>query len=211
MKIIILISFVVLTGACNYKNDNQSAIQSSDSVSTDTVVKEIPEWMKDSLFQEASLKLEQHLDLPSIQNGFNEFQIRIWIGYKKHDTLKTIILKRIESHWVAEFYYYVIYKNKAGEFVGINKRVELKHPKSGWDLFIDSLFATGIQNLKDAGNIKGYSSATHSNAISVEIASAKKYRIYQYPDFFSNLKFSDPARLQEALAIVQREFEIEVL
>ena len=100
MKLVFLvllgIGFILIS--CNEEENKKVPITKTNS---DTVIKEIPEWYRTSGYtQKRDKKLYNLLNLPSLENGFDSFQVRILIdcGY---ETSNLIIFENKKSQWNA--------------------------------------------------------------------------------------------------------------
>jgi hypothetical protein len=210
-RIAIIIFFGIAICSCNSKSSNKQSDLNAKNNFGDSIIRDIPKWIQeDTFYRRRSVELNQHLGLTSIENGFDKYQVRIWFAYNDKDTQQTVLLKNYDSKWTAEFYYVVLHNDKNGELKYIDKSVQTKIPKSGWQLFIDSLFATGIDTLHDYHQIPDYFGAMDANTITIEIAKPKLYRFYQYSDFDANKRrFTDPAKLEKAITLIKREFDFK--
>jgi hypothetical protein len=198
--------FALAISSCKEKKKNESNIT---NVSSDTVIRHIPEWFKTStLIRGRVADGNKALNLSTLQNGFDGTQIRIWIECNIQDTQHTIIITNYKAKWEATFYYYKLYKNEDGSFKFLKSRAENRVPKSGWEVFTKDLLVTGIENLPDYEKMyPKYNPPTDASAVTVEIGNNKEYRLYQYPELGMNKEIKEgPAKLEQALLLIEREF-----
>jgi hypothetical protein len=208
MKLIflLLLGIGIILTSCNDDENKKGPITKANG---DTVIKEIPEWYRTSGYtQKRDKKLYNLLNLPSLENGFDSFQVRILIdcGY---ETSNLIILENKKSQWNAAFYSFKIhYDENVSPSEIQNLHIENRSPKSGWKIFYDTLIRTGIIDLPDASKFDPkYNHPNDGDGVMVEIAGPKKYRLYTYPSLGLNVNIKDgPWKLNEALKLIEREF-----
>jgi len=214
MKNLVIFSVLItLIFSCNSKGGLKTKEINLPKNPADSFVKDIPKWIQESeIYQLRNANLLEKLGLSSLQDGFDGTQIRIWIEHDLPDTQQGIIFTEHNSKWEGEFYYFKVHNDSKGELKSVDKRVERKNPKSGWKIFIDSLMATDIEKLPDHALIPGYRLVTDPLTITVEIATPKLYRFYQYPALQANVdKFPDAGKLEKALQLIEKEFDFRRL
>lgn len=197
---------VLIFSGCENGNNKKTE---NNIVSTDTVIRDIPEWLKANSFQQIKMKkINNMLNLQSIQDGFNGFQVRVWIGCNNIGT-NLIEIKEYQSEWSAKIYSYQTDYYEGDSFRIRDVRVESKSPKSGWKNFSDSLEKTEINNLPDYSKLyPKYNLPTDADGVLVEIASPKIFRLYSYPELGLNKTITEgPAKLEKALSLIEREFD----
>jgi hypothetical protein len=197
-------NFLALVACC------MVILSSCNSKDKTKFVKDIPKWRQANVrIQNSHNNLIRLLNLRSIENGFDEFQLRIWFLNSTVDTQQLIVSKKHDRNWSGEFYNFLLKYNNKGDLKSANKWMQAKQPKSGWQVFVDSLLATGIEDLHDFTSIRsGYFGATNPDIVSVEIATTEFYRIYEYPNFNMNTNLAHPSKLAKALELIRREFDL---
>lgn len=179
----------------------------------DTVVKDIPEIYKDKDVKSFISKEQELLGIDSIENGYQDLQIRIWVssGLRSTDTTQLFIFKKHNSNITGELYFYTMSVTIDSEPFNINKNIIKIHPKSGWAVFMDSLQNSGIYTLPDDSKLKGYVFSADGYGIRVEIATKNTYRIYSYADYDNNIDaFVEARKILQLLKLLQKEFSIKV-
>ncbi len=84
--------------------------------------------------------IENKLGLPSLANGFNGTEIRIWFGYALSDSIQILKIGKANSQWTAKLYsinYRMTEQNDS--LILFNSDSLSKTPKSGRKTFTDSL------------------------------------------------------------------------
>jgi hypothetical protein len=180
--------------------------------SKDSVLQDIPEWYRNSTFSARfDNKLNRLLNLNSLKNGFDSLQIRILIDCWNEVT-NLIVLEKNQFSWIAKFYFFKIKvlgdgeEGKNFDFEIENLRIEKMSPASGWLNFSKKLLNMNILNLKDATTFDKYSFPNDGNDVSVELATLNKFTIYKYPNFGMNCKIEGPAQLEQAIRLIEQEF-----
>jgi hypothetical protein len=177
------------------------------------VVKDIPLSMRDSSYRRMKRNYEDKMGLSSLENGFRDLQIRILRGYAFTDSTDLILLTKIDTKWSVQLYKLVFQYDKNFDLiVAINKRVTIKQPKSGWQIFTDSLLKLDILTLPDFSTIPGYYLSTDSDGPTIEIATADEYRIYGYPNFESYVeKKIEAKKVYLILKLIEEELDFKWL
>jgi hypothetical protein len=162
-----------------------------------------------------SYKLTQQkvkqLKIDSLQTGYDSLQIRVWYDYSLSDVRKLLIIKRTNSSWTAASYIMSAVWNASNFTETVKtKKIEVVNPKNGWDNFLHSLFALGIETLPNMTSIPGLSDKwTDGISYHIEIATQKQYRFYSYhlPDKFKD-EFQEAKNMVSILKLVEKEFGI---
>ena len=207
IKIFILLSCIFCS--CKTQPKNQVTEKSSE-----TVVIDIPHDLKGRplWYYQKKGKMEKMVGLSSLENGFDSLQIRIWYGVALRDKLQLLLLKKSNAKWSAELDSLVLYYDKNHDsLVSVTKHTEIKQPLSGWEKFIDSLYKSGILVLPDANAIKDYEYCQDGDGVTVEIAMQRKYRIYNYPCFNSQIGISEAKKVELIIQLLEKEFSFSRL
>jgi hypothetical protein len=203
----VVISFILISIISSGCKEKETIKSTPNNTSNKSVAKDIPEWFRDEPEQRWHKMLLDSLNLPTLENGFDSLQVRIFItcSFSKSNL---ILLTNNGMEGKAVFYSYFYGSNGEGDFVASQVSGELRSPTNGWKLFYDSLIKTGIVELRDQDEFdSGQYAAPHDGGIVlVEIATKKKYRIYEYSSIGMNSKHKGPAILHEALKLIEREF-----
>lgn len=207
-KILVLTAFTLLLYIYSCKGNQKKSMATNSSV-TDTVTKDIPKRSDGTPFSVYSKlkELEKIGDFPSLEVGFDSLQIRIWYSASFCDSVQLITLKKINSYWSAELYSLKYnYDEKGDKIISLDKRVEAKFPKSGWGNFIEKLYDLKILTLPNAESLPGYAECFDGAGITIEVATLKEYRIYNYPCLGSFLKIWQCRNALEILELIESEF-----
>lgn len=211
MRHIVSVGLLILfIASCNNAQDPLERINTKLKLDGESGFrKDLPELYNDSsaywpFIKERRSKL---IGLPVIENGSDQFQIRIW---EETDSGETVLLITHEdSGWTAKSYIY-----EATSVHGLNNidsftvsMIYPGKPKSGWNEFLNKLIDIGILELKDESKIPGYSKSTDRRIISVEIASKNYYRYYQLSDvhYLAN-KIEEAGSMAKVLDLIELEF-----
>lgn len=199
---------IIVIASC--KNSDTPFERISKKLKLDSVRgfrKDIPENYNDSIIYWYFIRKERNkIGLPSIENGSEVFQIRVW---EEHDSEKMVLLLMYEdSTWNAKAY---IYQGVSSDGHNVDSLavniVPLGEPKSGWNEFLNKLIDKGILELKDESKIPGYFEATDQPIIAVEIASKNYYRYYQLPGAYDQPgTIKDAKSMVEILGLIKNDF-----
>ncbi len=209
-KLFGLSMFMFVFLSCNPHDNKPTTKLKIKEIIPDTITRDVPKWMdEDTFFQRKANEIKQLLGLPMLEKGSSEMQIRIWAPYDiKEDSGQVIVFTNKNLDWSANFYYY---KDPPENFqlrTTFGKRTESKNPVSGWKIFIDSFLATGIESLPDYHELlPNYYLPMDSYAITVEIGTPNKYRVYQYAALEFNKEVRTAAMLMKALYLIMKEFD----
>jgi hypothetical protein len=157
--------------------------------------KEIPVYLDGSNKGDTSYSFEyirkdaSELGLDFIENGYDKFQIRIWLGHSMAINRQVVVLKFRNRKWFAQ----VVYINEkevvtdTGAYAIIERPI-IKNvtPKSGWEEFIGRLNALNIfaiLNEQDVYQEDGCGGAD-GMIYYFELATPQKYRFFHhcYPE-----------------------------
>ena len=208
MKAIVFFLLVACIGSCNMTEDPINRINNKLKVSsTGGLQKNIPVAYNDSSASWLYVRREtDRVGLPSIENGSEWIEIRVWehLDWGR----KVFVIRYKDNTWTAEDYIYRAFSNGGVDVDSIAiDTVRLGKPKAGWNEFMNKLIDKGILDLKDNSNIPGYVIENEFLYIAVEIAAKNYYRYYSLPsarELTSKIK-EDKAML-EILDLIQNEF-----
>jgi hypothetical protein len=175
--------------------------------------KEIPTWKNNEpdLFYKLTQQKVKQLKIDSLQSGYDSLQIRVWYEYSLITLRNLLIIKRTNSTWTVTKYTMTVdwNPNNLTEKVKV-QRAENLNPKSGWNSFLNKLFALQIMTLPNMDNIPGLVDGwTDGISYNIEIATKKQYRFYSYhlPEEFQD-KYWQAKNMVEILKIVETEIGI---
>lgn len=202
VSIAFTVSLIVFVIGCD-ASGNGKASQS------DTVQIDIPKNGDGSLkYVSSKSKVERMLQLKTLENGFDELQIRLWYSYSFKDSAQLIIFICNENRWSGEFndIRYVLDANR-DSLVEIKKHAKMLEPASGWLKFQNQIEKLDIKNLPDDQTINGYYRGADGDGVVVEIANRKKYRVYGYwlPGIYKK-QFKEAGKLSQFLELIENEF-----
>lgn len=186
----------------------QGQIKNKDQIKDLNAIEGIRKSREDTDFVKHKQEVESKLGLSSIEDGFDGLQIRIWKGFANPDSLKLIIFSKSDDGWSARFYTLVLhYNNSFDSIKDVTRNIKIKEPRSGWNIFIDSLLKLKILELPDYSEVPSYTLSMDSEAIRVEVAADKKYRFYSYLDIESqNEVISEATNMRKILELIEEEF-----
>jgi hypothetical protein len=195
--------------ACKNQNRNSEIIKSKYPTA-DTLVKDIPldKRGRPASYYRNKGGVENKLGLNTLENGFDSLQIRIWYGYAFNDTSQLVIVKNTKGVWKGDFFYLKYNLNNKGDSIeSISKQVVSKEPRSGWQSFISRILALHVLTLPDYHKITEYYQGADGDAVIVEIASEKLYRIYSYqaPGVYKG-KHKEAQNMEDILTLIEDEF-----
>ncbi|MGB8190380.1 MAG: hypothetical protein WCF67_00615, partial [Chitinophagaceae bacterium] len=172
-----------------------------------SIIKNIPEGDKDSAHIAIKDKIFKLANLPDLENGFDELQIRIWFAYSS--TIENLLIfSKVNGKWEGsynrlEFYY----DSTSRQLTAINRISKAFSPKSGWKLFTDSLAKLGLYNLPDRTAIPGYELERDGHWIAVEFADCKNYKVYRYQSPWGYQdKFPQAKQIVSISKLIENEF-----
>ena len=192
--------------SCNDKATNSLSQVNVVNDTKDSLVKDIPDWYEGSPNERLDIKVRDALKLPALRNGFDSVQIRIGIScrYKPNNL---IVIENSGSKWKASFYTYTFYDQEELEVDEV--KAQNIEPKSGWLIFMDSLYHTEIMNLPrlQTPSPKSYDMPSDGSSVTVEIATQRLYRLYDYPSLEWNYRnHKEAGKLYAALQLIKSEF-----
>jgi uncharacterized protein YdhG (YjbR/CyaY superfamily) len=186
--------------------------QSSDSVSID-----IPKFFQRKNWVQYFSALQSSLNIQPLQNGVQEWQIRLWVAhgvYDYKDSTQLIVFKEEEGKNSGILYTYVTRDKQQSEasYVGTIGNFVSLFPKSGWNSFIDSLKKLEIFTLPDYTGLNDYFLANDAYGVTFETATKKTYRIYEYPDYEQHVdKIVEARKVSKILKLIEDEFKIKIV
>ncbi|MES1197701.1 MAG: hypothetical protein ABUL41_00300, partial [Chitinophagaceae bacterium] len=146
--------------------------------------------------------------LGSLENGFNNLQIRIWYDFSFVRERKLVIIKNVNSDWTATVYYLQVDWDGKTETI-LSKEIKQVFPRSGWSNFTKELLNLKILTLPDQNHIPDYDGGTDGSTYNIEVATKKQYRFYGYwePQGYQH-KFPEAKNMTEILKLFEKELGI---
>lgn len=208
MRTIILFLLVACIVSCNKIENPIKRINKKLKIGrTEGLQKDLPKVYNDSSIYWRFVKRERSkYGLPSIENGSEVLQIRVWEELEWGKMV--FLLKYQDNTWSSEDY---IYRGLSDDHKIDSIAVTMFRPgvpKTGWNKFLNKLIDKGILDLRDESNIPGYfRDATDMAVIAVEIAAKNYYRYYQLPGLnFQPRNITDAKAMGEILDLIKNEF-----
>ena len=198
---------ILLIQACNGQ-PKEEAKEVLNQERNNTTIKSIPLSKRDTSFSKIKKSIENKLGISSIESGFKDLQIRIWKGFAHTDYVQLKVFTKIDTSLSAQLYnLFLHYDKNFDSVVAVTKEVVTKQPRTGWVFFTDSLLKLDILNLPDDSEIPNYNVSMDADAVTVEVASGNKYRVYSYSDVESLSKTIEQAKkMAQILKLIQDEF-----
>lgn len=210
----IAIFFVTFLSSCNSKiSDKGKSITGKYDIS-DSIEKDIPAFFQSENWNKYFLSQRAALNSPSLENGYDSLQIRIWIdhGYLRYDSTQLLVITNDRVQTFGSLYKYTPpYDLAEDSTIRISGRFISLRPKKDWKTVIDSLMSLGIRSLPDYEKLK-YDLDTDPYGVTVEVAVKNKYRIYYYPDYqIQAKKVPEAKKMLDIMKFLEREFDIKLV
>ena len=197
---IIIFSFAACNGQTNH------VIQPATFVDTNKAFKkEIPS--VDIFYNLAKAKQNQ-LGLDSLENGFDNLQIRLWYDFALVRERRLVVITNKDTNWAATVYYLQVDWDGQTETI-LSKKVKQVIPKSGWAIFSKKLLDLKVVTLPSQDDIKGYSGGDDGRTYNVEVATKNQYRFYGYwePQEYQS-KFWQAKNMADILKLFETELGV---
>jgi hypothetical protein len=209
-SISICLMLIYIFNSCS----SQSQSQVADKLAAGSVTKDIPKDIKGNPkgFYQKKKEIEKMIGLDPLENGFDSMQIRIWYGVALKDKLQLLIMKKSDSKWSAKFYSLELnYDKNRNTLVSVSSNVESKEPISGWSNLADSLYNLNILTLPDSQSINGYGNCNDGDGVTIETATIKSYRIYNYPCFLNQDGIEQAKKIELIMELIEKELRFRRL
>lgn len=195
---IIIFSFAACNGQTKPINQPATFVDTNK-----TFKKEIP--LVDIFYNLAKAKQKQ-LGLDSLENGFDNLQIRVWYDFALVRERRLVVITNKDTNWTATVYYLQVDWDGQTETI-LSKKVKQVIPKSGWSKFSKELLDLKVATLPSQDDIKGYRGGDDGRTYNVEVATKNQYRFYGYwePQEYQT-KFWQAKNMADILKL----FEIEL-
>ena len=204
----IFIIVIVLLQSCKGQTHSNSPLAFVDT--TKPFKKEIPTYPngKADIFYDLAKTKQKQLGLDSIENGFDNLQIRVWYDFALVRERKLVVITNKDTNWAATVYNLQVDWDGKTETI-LSKKVKQVTPKSGWISFSKKLLDLKILTLPDQDDVKGYSGGFDGRTYNVEIATKKQYRFYGYwePQEYQD-KFWQAKNMTDILKLFETELKL---
>ena len=179
--------FLSLCISCNTSNDSIYKDIDNNTSRADFFKFKIPiyqsgpqkgkaDWIYDYIRKQTS-----DLKLDTLQSGFKDIQIRIWLQNWLAIKKDLIILSRTNYQWTGELITMTYkYNDSLQEHLIVKKETKQVFPYSGWDNFFKSLLNLKILTLRDMNELPNYEVGDDGTDFVFEIATPNKYRMFHY-------------------------------
>jgi hypothetical protein len=146
-------------------------------------------------------------NLRAYDKGYDSIAIRLFYNYFGPEIDIVEIRKHCEG-WIAQFIKIKRHSEKERVMVDVveNKFIS---PESGWTNFTSKIFALGITSLPDYSEIPDYNPENDGHSLTVEIATAKYYRIYTYLNPKTKPNIPEAKKIEEIMELIEQEFGIK--
>lgn len=212
-KVFCYIFFLFVLSGIYCCNGNNTALRLNADNQNDTVLHDIP---KNSNGKESNVfkfvtQMAHKLKIERLDTGFKQTQIRIWCSYSFIDSSQLVVLKKVNNEWSAQLYTYFF--KRFNDFNGVDTIVSKQPsliPQSGWRKFLKSLRKLKIEELPDMDRLNNTFIISEGDAITVEIATINKYRLYSYvnPKEFEN-KWWQAKNMENILVLIEYELNFK--
>lgn len=211
-RFVVLFLLFACIGSCDTMEDPINRFNKKLKIDTTGVLqKDIPEKQNDSsAYWHAFTNLRNRLGLPTLENGSEVFEIRVWEQIEWG--LMVLSIKNRNNKWAADNSIYWAVSSKVNELDSIVvNNTSLRTPKTGWKKFLNKLIDKGILDLKDYSKIPGYFNGNDLPFVKVEIATKNYYRHYSMTGVNKQPTYiTDAKSMTEILDLIRNEFpEIE--
>src|SRR5436190_9878753 len=129
-----LIIIILLFASCKGKTHSRSPLVFVDT--TKPFKKEIPIFQDGgiNIFYELAKTKQNQLGLDSIENGFDNLQVRVWYDFALVKERKLVVITNKDTKWTATVYDLEVDWNGQTETI-LSKKIKQVTPKSGWVYF----------------------------------------------------------------------------
>lgn len=173
--------------------------------------REIPTYKNGEVdvFYRVAKDKQRQLGLDSLENGFDNLQIRVWYDFSFIRERKLVIISNKDTGWAATVYDLEVKWDGNTETI-LSKKIRQVIPKSGWAFFSNKLLQLQLLTLPNGADIAGYDTGTDGSDCSVEIATRSRYRFYSYwePEQFRN-EFWQAKKIADMMDLFRQELGVQ--
>lgn len=145
---------------------------------------------------------ERSLGLTSLENGSQDFVMRIWEDIE-FPFGRVVDIEHTNGTWNGEIIEYITQRSMSGE------KIALPQPKSGWVKFLNELLDLDILMLPDYKMLPNYDVPSDEIFVTVEIAKKNYYRSYEYPNPYRHKNYETANKMVEILQLIKKEFSLQ--
>ena len=198
---------VFVLGACNGQTNtlNQPATFVD---TTKPFKKDIPTYPGGGvdIFYELAKTKQKQLGLDSLENGFDNLQIRVWYDYSLVRERKLVVITNKDTNWTATVYDLQVDWDGHTETI-LSKKVKQATPKSGWSDFSKKLLDLKVLTLPNQDDIPNYGGGNDGRTYNIEVATKNQYRFYGY---WEPQEYQDQFWQAKNMADILKLFETEL-
>lgn len=161
------------------------------------------------LFYVLTKEKQKQLGLDSMENGFENLQIRLWYDSSRARgrERKLLVLINHDTTWTAKLYSMQLAWD--GDYIVSNKVRQIA-PKSGWPFFIKRLLEFQVVTLPNMHGIPGLEDNwKDGESYHIEVATKMQYRFYSYhlPEEFQD-QYWQAKNMVNILKLFTEEFAV---
>lgn len=152
-------------------------------------------------------RIPYSLGLTSLRQRSDSIIVRLWFVYGNIDSSQLVTLRL--GHWGWEagsslFTYHI--DNNYRSTLSIDNETRME-PKSGWDVFMDSLMKLHIMTLPDMNKSLGHPKTAGDDDVIIEVSSKKGgYAIYRYRNpALSQGENKNAERMENIMELIETE------
>jgi hypothetical protein len=204
-----ILTIIVVFAACN----GQAISVNQPATFVDTTKpfkKEIPTYPGggvDIFYKLAKVKQKQ-LGIDSLENGFDNLQIRVWYDFALVKERKLVVITNKATNWTATVYNLRVDWDGQTETI-LSKTIKKVTPKSGWANFSKKLLDLKVLTLPNQDDIPKYGGGEDGRTYNVEVATKNQYRFYGYwePQDYQD-KFWQAKNMADILKLFEEELGV---
>jgi hypothetical protein len=193
----------LFSGSCNSQSSSDESGRFLTAV-VDTLKSDIPTYSDSSpvWYVISKRQIESILKFENLEKGFNGINFRFWYSPSGSSSVDLVTMSKVNEKFSAQLYRLnYVYNLKGDSIISINKQVYPKNPISGWENFLNKLYALQVLSLPDFQKIPNYTLNTDEGGITVEISMPGKYRIYHYPTPLYRMETIPEAKKMEQIFV----------
>ncbi len=152
--------------------------------------------------------ISRQLKLPSLEDGFDSLQIRIFFDYSLAIKKHLFVIKRTDKKWQGRLYEITVdYIDTLDYDIVERYNSNEIEPKLGWQHFIDELSKLKFRDIVDT-----LSHGTDGTSICIETATNDSYTYYDYwePAYTKDTN-THSFNMYKIIELLKREFEFQPL
>lgn len=184
---------------------------------TDTLIRELPKEKNGDIAFEYKTKdtLEKRIGLPDLSNGYDSVFIRLYYSYSSSNIsqLVEIFYDKKNEEWQSRIHTLKFeYSINGDSLLNVKDSVRSSMPKSGWQVMMKKINSLDIFNLPDFRTFESYELPMDGAAVTVQVATKKKYRMYSYiMPILSKNSIIDAKKMVDILHVIEDELGFKQL